>query len=74
MKTVLLLLKKDRQIFLSENFNGKRRHDVFGALSTIILLALLYGARLSTCFTTLQGFTCPQRLKCKAPKGPVPLN
>lgn len=43
MKTVLLLLKKDRQIFLSENFNGKRRHDVFGALSTIILLALLYG-------------------------------
>ncbi len=43
MKTVLLLLKKDRQIFLSENFNGNRRHDVFGALSTIILLALLYG-------------------------------
>lgn len=43
MKTVLLLLKKDRQVFLSENFNGKRRHDVFGALSTIILLALLYG-------------------------------
>lgn len=43
MKNILLLFKKDFTTSFSTRVKGNKRRDLFGIISTIILLAFLYG-------------------------------
>lgn len=43
MKTILLLFKKDRTEFLSSYRGDKQKRDVFGVISSVFIIALLYG-------------------------------
>lgn len=43
MKTILLLLKKDKTEFLSSYRGDKQKKDIFGVISSVLIIALLYG-------------------------------